>query len=206
MTDEMEGVRFTDPEFRAEYNAELALLALFRIDLALKSFEPISHRAYDGCWVPKQLKHIADKNNIYEPIDLVAYTGYVVNRAVNFIQFEECYHLQHTNMITQRRVGVANPSLPPFTPIFMGPVHEATKLYELVRQVRHPDRKISLHRIYESAEQRIYELFRWRTEHYGQRCHDIGSYTQSMSFLWVDGNHIDVAMLWEMMASFYKVT
>ncbi|MCJ1385276.1 hypothetical protein MMC17_008397 [Xylographa soralifera] len=202
--EEMEGVRPADPKVRADYNAEKALLALFRIDLAIMHTLLMRCDRYKGGWVPKQLKHMASHNNIYEPIDLPAYTEYVIERAVRFIQTERCDDLQHTNRVAQSWNGVARPKVAPFTPIFEGPVHDAAYLYELVRQGRHPNRRVSLHRTLELAEQCIYKLLQRQLAL--PELYSFGEVIERFMYcLWVDGNHMDVATIWEYMAQYYKL-
>ncbi|MCJ1432837.1 hypothetical protein MMC27_002195 [Xylographa pallens] len=202
--EEMEGIRPADPEVRAKYNAENALLALYRIDLAVMYACAAWPVLYDGGWVPKQLEYTAGHETIYEPVDLAAYTASVIDRAVIFVQMGRCVQLQHTNEVAQRGNGVAEPSVAPFTPIFKDPVHDAAYLYELVRQGRHPNRRVSLHRTLELAEQCIYKLLQSRLalpDIYGPA--DL--ITRWSYYLWVDGNRMAVATIWENMAKFYKL-
>ncbi|MCJ1418166.1 hypothetical protein MMC32_004511 [Xylographa parallela] len=162
--EEMEGIRPADPEVRAKYHAENALLALYRIDLAVMHACAAWPVLYDGRWVPKQLEYTAGHDSIYEPVDLAAYTASGIDRAVTFIQTGRCFHFQHSNQVAQRWNGVSKPSVAPFTPIFKGPVHDVAYLYELVRQGRHPNRRVALHRTLELAEQCIYKLLQSRLD------------------------------------------
>ena len=202
--EEMEGVRLADPKARAKYNAESALLALFRIDLAIMHAWTACPNLYDGGWVSKQLKHIAGHDRIYKPVDLAAYTESVIERAVRFIQRVRCNQLQYTSRVSQERNGVSEPLVAPFTPIFENPVHDAASLYELVRQGRHPNRRVSLHRTLEMAEQCIYKLLQ-RPLRVTGRSSPPDMIQRWSYYLWVDGNRMDVATIWENMAKIYKV-